>query len=69
VKQADQKNRKNKYVFHGLSEAIPVSFLNPALILSFLTIFSASGYIGESPDTRAILPLMKAGQGRRSEAG
>ncbi|MCP6682377.1 hypothetical protein [Bacillus nakamurai] len=34
-------------VFHGLSEAVPVSFLNPALILSFLTIFSASGYIGE----------------------
>ncbi|MBD0407794.1 NfeD family protein [Bacillus sp. 1021] len=34
-------------VFHGLSEAIPVSFVNPTLILSFLTIFSASGYIGE----------------------
>ncbi|MGV3272063.1 NfeD family protein [Bacillus sp. CIS52] len=34
-------------VFHGLSEVIPVSFVNPTLILSFLTIFSASGYIGE----------------------
>ncbi|MFU1720400.1 NfeD family protein [Bacillus velezensis] len=47
-------------VFHGLSEAIPVSFLNPALILSFLTIFSASGYIGEiaAPLSSSVIALL-----------
>ncbi|MDM5218073.1 MULTISPECIES: NfeD family protein [Bacillus amyloliquefaciens group] len=47
-------------VFHGLSEAIPVSFLNPALILSFLTIFSASGYIGEiaAPLSSLVIALL-----------
>ncbi|AHK50303.1 membrane protein [Bacillus velezensis TrigoCor1448] len=46
-------------VFHGLSEAIP-SFLNPALILSFLTIFSASGYIGEiaAPLSSSVIALL-----------
>ncbi|AFZ91885.1 NfeD family protein [Bacillus velezensis] len=47
-------------VFHGLLEAIPVSFLNPALILSFLTIFSASGYIGEiaAPLSSSVIALL-----------
>lgn len=47
-------------VFHGLSEAIPVSFLNPALILSFLTIFSASGYSGEiaAPLSSSVIALL-----------
>lgn len=47
-------------MFHGLSEAIPVSFLNPALILSFLTIFSASGYIGEiaAPLSSSVIALL-----------
>ncbi|MED3001260.1 NfeD family protein [Bacillus velezensis] len=45
-------------VFHGLSD--PVSFLNPALILSFLTIFSASGYIGEiaAPLSSPVIALL-----------
>ncbi|MGB9941644.1 hypothetical protein ACO0DA_00830, partial [Bacillus subtilis] len=37
-------------VFAGLSEGIP--FLNPTLVLSFFTCFSAGGYIGE-----LVLPL------------
>ncbi|MEW4059726.1 NfeD family protein [Bacillus siamensis] len=47
-------------VFHGLSEAIPVSFVNPTLILSFLTIFSASGYIGEisTPLSHPVIALL-----------
>ncbi|WP_424163104.1 NfeD family protein [Bacillus amyloliquefaciens] len=47
-------------VFHGLSEAIPVSFLNPTLILSFLTIFAASGYIGEiaAPLSSPVIALL-----------
>ncbi|AOC55688.1 MULTISPECIES: hypothetical protein [Bacillus] len=34
-------------VFDGLFEAIPVSFLQPTLILAFLTFFSAGGFISE----------------------
>ncbi|WP_438420457.1 NfeD family protein [Bacillus siamensis] len=47
-------------VFHGVSEAIPVSFVNPTLILSFLTIFSASGYIGEisTPLSHPVIALL-----------
>jgi membrane protein implicated in regulation of membrane protease activity len=37
-------------VFEGLLEGIP--FLNPTLVLSFFTFFSASGYIGET-----VIPL------------
>ncbi|KJJ41050.1 membrane protein [Bacillus subtilis] len=37
-------------VFAGLSEGIP--FLNPTLVLTFFTFFSAGGYIGE-----LVLPL------------
>lgn len=47
-------------VFHGLSEVIPFSFVNPTLILSFLTIFSASGYIGEiaTPLSNPVIALL-----------
>lgn len=34
-------------VFDGLFEAIPVPFLQPTLILAFLTFFSAGGFISE----------------------
>ncbi|WP_406589183.1 hypothetical protein [Bacillus atrophaeus] len=35
-------------MFEGLLEAVPISFLNPALVLAFFTFFAASGYIGET---------------------
>lgn len=34
-------------VFDGMFEAIPVPFLQPTLILAFLTFFSAGGFISE----------------------
>ncbi|MGV2541773.1 hypothetical protein FO502_20815, partial [Bacillus pumilus] len=36
------------YVFDGLFEAIPVSFLQPTLLLAFLSFFSAGGFISET---------------------
>ncbi|MGG3626347.1 NfeD family protein [Bacillus gobiensis] len=39
-------------LFEGLGEALPIPFFSPALILAFITFFSASGYIFE-----ALLPI------------